>query len=278
MTLQVGLIGYPVEHSLSPAFQQAAFDALGIDARYLLWSTPPEQVVARIEWLRSPGVLGANVTVPHKQAAFACVDEVSDRARRSGAVNTIVNRDGQLYGDNTDIPGFLATLRDRSLLRPSASVTVLGAGGAARGILVALLSGDCTRITLANRTPEVAANLVRAIEPSISVGVAPLDESLESRLVTTTLLVNATSIGWEGEALPIAEPLLDALPPAALVYDLTYRETPLLRAATRRGLATLDGLELLVCQGAESFRLWTGQEPPRSLMRSAAVTARDSRA
>ncbi len=276
MTLQVGLIGYPVAHSLSPAFQQAAFDALAIDARYLLWATPPEQVPARIAALRLPKVLGANVTVPHKQAAFAAVDEASDRARRAGAVNTIVNRDGRLFGENTDIPGFLAPLQDRGLALSSASVIVLGAGGAARGIMVALLSIGCTQVTVANRSPETAARMIAAIEPSTPVDIAPLDDSLASRLSGATLLVNATSIGWEGGALPIPEPLLDALPPSALVYDLTYRETPLIRAAARRGLATLDGLEMLIQQGAESFRLWTGCEPPISVMRSAAKAARDA--
>ncbi len=276
MTLQVGLIGYPVAHSLSPAFQQAAFDALAIDARYLLWSTPPEQVPARIAALRLPGVLGANVTVPHKQAAFASVDEASDRARRAGAVNTIVNRDGRLFGENTDIPGFLSPLRDLGLVLASASVIVLGAGGAARGIMVALLTAGCTQVTVANRRPETAARMIAAIEPSIPVDIAPLDESLASRLPGATLLVNATSIGWEGDVLPIPEQLLDALPPSALVYDLTYRETPLIRAAARRGLATLDGLEMLIQQGAESFRLWTGREPPISVMRSAAKEARDA--
>lgn len=274
--LQVGLIGYPVEHSFSPAFQQAAFDALSIDARYHLWPTPPEQVPARIAALRLPGVLGANVTVPHKQAAFAAVDEVSDRARRAGAVNTIVNRDGQLFGDNTDILGFLAPLRDLGVSFPSTSAIVLGAGGAARGILVALLSSSCSQVTVFNRTPETAARMIAAIEPSIPVGIAPLDESLNAKLAGATLLVNATSIGWDGETLPIAEHLLDELPTEALVYDLTYRETPLIQAAARRGLRTLDGLEMLIQQGAESFRLWTGCEPPISVMRSAAKAARDA--
>lgn len=274
MTLQVGLIGYPVAQSLSPAFQQAAFDALGIDARYLLWPTPPDEVPAWIAALRLPGVLGANVTVPHKPAAFAAVDEVSDRARQAGAVNTIVNRDGRLFGDNTDIPGFLAPLKDLGLSLASAAVIMLGAGGAARGILVALNSAGCAQVTVASRRPESAAAMLAGVEPSIPVEIAPLDASLASRLAGATMLVNATSVGWEGDVLPLPEPLLDALPASALVYDLTYRETPLIRAAARRGLETLDGLEMLIQQGAESFRLWTSREPPIAVMRSAARAAR----
>jgi shikimate dehydrogenase len=273
MTRQIGLIGYPVEHSLSLAFQQAALDALGIDARYFLWPTPPEGVPGRIASLRSPDVLGANVTVPHKPAAFAAVDEVSKRARHARAVNTIVNRDGRLFGDNTDIPGFLATLQDLGPSLASTPAVVLGAGGAARGILVALLSAGCNQVTVASRRPEAAEAMLVAVEPSIPVGVAPLDESLASQLAGVGMLVNATSIGWEGDALPLPESLLDALPPSALVYDLTYRETPLIRAAARRGLTTLDGLEMLIQQGAESFRLWTGCEPPIAVMRVAARSA-----
>ena len=191
-------------------------------------------------------------------------------------MNTIVNRDGRLFGENTDIPGFLAPLHDLGLSLSSVSAIVLGAGGAARGILVALLSDGCAQVTVANRRPETAARMIAAIEPSIPVGIASLDESLESQFAGATLLVNATSIGWEGDALPIPEQLLDALPPAALVYDLTYRKTPLIQAAARRGLATLDGLEMLIQQGAESFRLWTACEPPISVMRAAAQTARDT--
>lgn len=275
MTLRVGVIGYPVGHSLSPVFQQAAFNALGIDARYELWSTPPELMAERVESLRQSDALGANVTVPHKTRAFELVDEVSERARQAGAVNTIINRRGRLYGDNTDIPGFLAPLHERRLPLVEISTVVLGAGGATCGIVVALLSAGCGRIVIANRTEQRAVELARdfghPVEPS------SLGGRLGERLAEAGLLVNATSIGWEDEALPLDEALLDRLPSSALVYDLTYRETPLLRAAARRGLATLDGLPMLVHQGAESFRLWTGMEPPVALMLAAAQEARDAR-
>jgi shikimate dehydrogenase len=271
--LAVGLIGYPVEHSLSPAFQQAAFDALGIPARYELWPTPPESLDERFRALRSPGVLGANVTVPHKRAAFARVDHVAGRARRAGAVNTVVNRDGVLYGDNTDVPGFLAPLRERGLPLAELAVVVLGAGGAARGILVALGEVGCRQVTVANRTAE------RAHELAVEFGVvaAPLDQRLAPHLARADLLVNATSVGWDGASLPLDATLLDALPATAIVYDLTYHDTPLLQAARRRGLETIDGLGMLVHQGAESFRLWTGQEPPLEVMWRAALAARQAR-
>jgi shikimate dehydrogenase len=269
-SLLVGLIGYPVEHSLSPAFQQAAFDALGIPARYELWPTPVEALAARFRSLRATGVLGANVTVPHKEAAFTRVDQISDRARRAGAVNTVVNRDGALYGDNTDVAGFAAPLRERGLVLGELAVVVLGAGGAARGVLAALAEAGCRHVTVANRTISRAQELAAAF----GVDVGSLDERLAPRLARADLLVNATSVGWDGESLPLHAALLDVLPASAIVYDLTYRDTPLLESARRRGLATIDGLRMLVHQGAESFRLWTGCEPPFEVMWRAALAAR----
>ncbi|MBX6341159.1 MAG: shikimate dehydrogenase, partial [Thermomicrobiaceae bacterium] len=145
-------------------------------------------------------------------------------------------------------------------------------------VLVALLIEGCRTIAVANRRPDVAAAMVATLDARAPIGVGPIDARLAERLRQATLLVNATSVGWEGDALPLAESLLDALLPSALVYDLTYRDTPLLRAAARRGLATLDGLAMLVHQGAESFRLWTGQEPPLDVMWRAALAARAARA
>lgn len=275
MTRRAGLIGYPVEHSLSPVFQQAAFDALGLDVRYELWPTPADEVPERIAGLRTPELLGANVTVPHKQRAFELVDRVSDLARRAGAVNTIVKRGSALRGENTDVPGFLFPLRSRGLDPARMRAVVLGAGGAARGVVVALQLANCPAIIVANRTVERAETLARELGGDIEP--AALDAGLEPRLRETDLLVNATAIGWTGDELPLDGALLDLLPPGALMYDLTYRETPLLRYAASRGCRTLDGLEMLVAQGVESFRLWTGQEPPFELMLDAARAAAAAR-
>lgn len=274
MTSRVGLIGHPIEHSLSPAFQQAAFDALGIAARYELWPTSEGELPARIERLRTPGTLGANVTLPHKEAAFRLVDETSERASEAEAVNTIINRAGRLIGDNTDIPGFLTPLSQHGAIPAEARAVVLGAGGAARAVIVALLSAGCRDITVANRTTGRAETLVAALGTSPAIRVSPLDVALAAWLARATLLVNATPVGWHGSALPLDAALLDALPTGALVYDLIYRETALLRAAEARGLATLDGLRMLVHQGAESFRLWTGRQPPLDLMWQVAIDTR----
>ncbi len=271
MTLRVGLIGFPVEQSLSPVFQQVALDALGIPARYELWPTPPAELPLRIASLRAPGTVGANVTVPHKEAVAQLVDELAPRARRVGAVNTVIVRGQRLLGDNTDVPGFLFPLRERGLPLADLRVTLLGAGGAARAVIVALLDQGCRHLTIANRTPERAWQLVA----EFGIGRAQsLGAELLTCLAETDLLVNATSVGWDGRTSPIPLHWLEQLPPHALVYDLTYRETPLLATARQLGHAVLDGLEMLVAQGAESFRLWFEREPPFDLMLRAAQEAR----
>ncbi len=274
MTRRLGLIGYPVEHSLSPVFQQAALDALGIPAHYELWPTPPADLPARIASLREPGMIGANVTVPHKEAVTRLLDSQAPRAHRAGAVNTIVVRDSGLHGDNTDIPGFLFPLTRRGLPIGDLRVIVLGAGGAARAVIVALADQRCRSLVVANRSLARAQSLIA----EFAVGRAlPLSGELLPELATADLLVNATSVGWDGRSSPIPLDWLDVLPSHALVYDLTYRPTPLLAAAHARGLATLDGLEMLVAQGAESFRLWFHTDPPYELMLRVAADARARR-
>lgn len=275
MRRRVGLIGNPVEHSLSPVFQQVAFDAAGIETTYELWLTEDDDVVAAVERLRGPEFIGANVTVPHKPGAAAAVDELSDRARRAGAVNTIINRDGHLFGDNTDIPGFLAPLQERSFSFESTHAVILGAGGAARGVVVALLDAGCQSITVANRTPERAEALRDDLDPAIQV--TSLGDELSSVLAGANLLINSTAVGWGEDDLPISRDQLAMLHSGAIVYDLTYKQTPILTAAAAAGYETIDGLSMLVHQGAESFKLWTGQPAPIDAMWQAAVAARDER-
>jgi shikimate dehydrogenase len=272
---RVGLIGNPVKQSLSPVFQQVAFDAAGIETTYELWLTEDHEVSSTINALRSLDYIGANVTVPHKPAACREVDELSDRARRAGAVNTIINQDGHLIGDNTDIPGFRAPLIDQGIDLSGIRVVVLGAGGAARGVVVALLEAGCTSITVANRTQNRAESLRDDLDRAISV--TSLGEDLNSVLQETTLLVNSTAMGWSDDDLPISRDQLALLHSGAVVYDLTYKQTAFLRVAEAAGFETIDGLPMLVHQGAESFRLWTGLEPPLDAMWQAAVKARDAR-
>lgn len=277
--MRVGLIGNPVAHSLSPAFQQPGLDALGIPARYELWPTPAAALAERIAGLRAPDVLGANVTVPHKQAVMVLLDEVAPVAQRAGAVNTVINRDGRLLGDNTDVAGFAAALIAIEPEPAGRRALILGAGGAARAVALALDSLGLGRITIANRDPARAERLAADLAPApIRVLMLHLDEDqLRAALPDTTLLINATALGWHAGESPLSLALLDLLPDEALVADLTYRDTDLLLAARQRQLNTLDGLPMLIHQGARSLELWTGQAAPLAVMRAAAEAARAAR-
>lgn len=265
--MTAGLIGDPVAHSLSPVMHNAAFAALGLTATYALWPTPLADLPARIAHIRAGDVLGANVTVPHKQAVIPLLDRLTDVARLAGAVNTIVVQEGGLLGDNTDVAGFARAVAERRPGWAPRRAVVLGAGGAARAVLVALSELGRGTIRLTNRTRERADSLASTL-PSVPIEVI-LWDNLAGALDGVDLLVNATSLGWHAGELPIEQPLVDRLAPDALVADLTYRETDLLKMAIASGRDALDGLPMLVYQGAASFERWTGRVAPVAVMRAA---------
>lgn len=279
MTYRVGIIGYPLAHSISPAMQQAAIRHCGLDAVYEAWETPVGSLDERLRWLReTPGVWGANVTIPYKEAAFRAVDWADPAAAPIGAVNTIVARDGRLAGYNTDVAGFLTALsRDAGFDARGKRVLVLGAGGAARAVVAALARAGAAYLTVANRTVPRAQELADLARSwGLPAHAVMLDDrSLQRERASSSyeLIVNATSMGMrhtssEGE-LPLAAALI---PTGALVYDLVYNPpvTPLLEAAKAAGARTLPGLSMLVYQGAEAFTLWTGIEAPVEVMMAAA--------
>jgi shikimate dehydrogenase len=274
---RLGVIGDPVAHSISPAMQQPALDALGIDAVYERWHTPLAELPARIAGLRADDVLGANVTVPHKRAVMDLIDEISPLARKAGAVNTIVNREGRLVGDNTDVHGFAASLRESFAEAGARPALILGAGGAARAVALALAECGSAAIAIVNRDRAKAEAL------AADLGLAKLrvaswsDAELDEEIATASVLVNATSLGWHAGEMPIEAARLNHLPRSAVVVDLTYRDTDLLEAARERGLGTLDGLGMLVHQGALAFERFTGQVAPVEIMRAAAAAARAPR-
>ena len=270
----MGVIGDPVAHSISPAMQQPALDALGVAATYERWHTPAADLKDRISGLRASDVLGANVTVPHKQAVIALMDEISDLATRAGAVNTIVNRGGGLFGDNTDVYGFATSLLEACPDACGREALVLGAGGAARAVALGLAEAGVTWITIHNRGVERAHRLAADLEP-IEIQVAESTTDLEKALSTVAILVNATSLGWHAGETPLDPDWLLTLPAMALVVDLTYRDTDLLLTARERGLSTLDGLPMLVHQGARALELWTGRSAPVEVMMTAALAARE---
>jgi shikimate dehydrogenase len=271
---RLGVIGDPVAHSLSPALHQPALDQLGIPAVYVRWHTPAADLLSRVQGLRDPRILGASVTVPHKVAVMGLLDAVSPAARRAGAVNTIINRDGGLSGDNTDIYGFGVGVSDALGGRAPSVAVVLGAGGAARAVVLALEAAGAGEIVVANRDEGRARQLAEDLQPA-PVRPMQLDEDVLNReLAGAELLVNATSLGWHPGETPIALSCLELLPAGAVVADLTYRDTDLLLAAQARGLKTVDGLPMLVHQGARAFELWTGSPAPVDTMLAAARDAR----
>jgi shikimate dehydrogenase len=270
----VGLIGYPVEHSLSPAMQNAAFAERGLDYRYVLLSTPPEEFEERIHECVAQGFAGWNVTVPHKQAMLPYLNEMSDEVRATGACNTVRVDDGRLTGFNTDIAGFIGGLEEVGGIEPGSKAVLLGAGGAARAVAFALSRVDHPVVILSRRL-EQAAQLAASLCPEhaeISGGLLE-EATFGAYLADASLLVNCTPVGmWpDVESSPLREgtPLHDGL----LVYDLVYnpRPTRLLKQATAAGCRTQDGLSMLVNQGAEAFKIWTGAEAPVAIMRKACM-------
>ncbi|MDB5413163.1 MAG: Shikimate dehydrogenase [Rubritepida sp.] len=247
-----GVIGWPVAHSRSPRLHGSWIARHGLDAAYLPLPVRPEHFASAVRGLAHSGFRGVNVTVPHKEAAFAICDTVSPRALRAGAVNTLVFNDGRIEGDCTDGFGFLASLPDFD--PTSGPAVVLGAGGAARAIAAALLDAGCPHLTLVNRTLARAEELAHALGGPVFVSDTPPLEG-------AALLVNATSLGMAGQPPLVID--LAPLPSHAVVADIVYvpLETPLLAAARARGLVGSDGLGMLLHQARIGFEAWFGIAP-----------------
>ncbi|HSO29278.1 MAG TPA: shikimate dehydrogenase [Candidatus Sulfomarinibacteraceae bacterium] len=276
MTKRVVLIGHPVAHSLSGAMQQAAFDALGIDASYELWDRAPIALPDAIADLRADAYLGANITIPHKERVVPLVDRLTEEAHATGAVNTITKEGRRLVGHNTDVPGFSAAL-DQLVGRAKMprQAVVLGAGGGARAVVYGLIRVGFQRVIVFNRHLHRAEGLVKHFGRSaahMELRAMPWHPSIiESELAKTKLLVNATSIGLTSDESPVPA---GALPPELLVLDLIYSRTRLLREAEASGARARDGETMLLHQGAAAFTLWTGQPAPLELMAEALANAR----
>jgi shikimate dehydrogenase len=253
LTVLAGVLGFPVAHSRSPAMMNAAFAELGLDWRYLRLPVPPARFAETVAALGGSGYLGANVTIPHKVAAHDLAHELTPAAAAIGAVNTLVfEADGRMLGDNTDAPGLIDALGDD--LRGRRAL-VLGAGGTGRAAVWALSEAGA-EVAVWNRTAERAAALARELGARHALRVEPAD-----------VLVNTTSLGLRGEDLP-AEVGLDGIEPR-LVADVVYGEerTALARWGEARGARVVDGLEMLVRQGARSLERWTGLTAPIDAMR-----------
>jgi shikimate dehydrogenase len=277
---RVGIIGDPVAHSFSPRFQQAAFDALHIAARYELWHTSADQLVERVQSLYEEDCLGANVTIPHKLAVLPLLDKIDPLAALIGAVNTIVHRDGDLYGYNTDAPGLIYALHEHGVgeLRVDGQVSLkgytvvlLGAGGAARGAAFGLAFAGIERLILVNRSLERAQSLAMEVQQVYDGPVSTLSDPTGLIPYPASIIINATSLGMYGDVSPLSAEQLARFASDTLVYDMIYNpgQTCLLRLAQEMGLRTANGLSMLLHQGALAFKLWTGQDAPLAVMRAA---------
>ncbi len=268
-TRTVGVIGWPVSHSLSPAIHNAAFAALGLPWVYVPLPVPPGELGSALAGLRALGFAGANVTMPHKTATAARVGSLSEDARRLGAVNTLVVGAEGLEGHNTDAPGFDRFLRRDAAFDPAGRTALLfGAGGAARACALALARSGLGSLTVAVREPERGRSVAEVLDDlGVPVDVVPLDDAAA---VEADLVVNATPVGAAGETLPVPW-----LAPEVVVVDLLYQPatTPLLSTAREAGANAFGGLGLLLEQAALSFELWTGQAAPLEVMSAAAVAA-----
>jgi 3-dehydroquinate dehydratase/shikimate dehydrogenase len=260
-----GLMGFPLGHSLSPLMHNTAFRALGIDAFYLPFEVEPEQLEGTLLALRAAGLRGANVTIPHKERMMRLLDGVDETAQKVGAVNTILNRNGNLTGYNTDVTGFTGALAAAGVRLEDASALVLGAGGAARAAVHGLLENGA-RVTVANRSRRRALGL-REHLGARDIDVVDLRD-VERLMGDADLLVNCTPVGMRsfarGSPVPIGLIRSDMA-----VFDMVYNpvRTALLAGAERRGATTISGMEMFILQGMESFRLWTGRTFPVKTIR-----------
>ncbi|PEN13025.1 shikimate dehydrogenase [Longibacter salinarum] len=276
-TRLVTLLGFPVEHSMSPALHNPAFEAQGVNAAYVATPVRREDLATAVNGLRAMHFLGANVTIPHKQAVLPLLDVVTETAEAVGAVNTIVCQGTddeilRLKGDNTDVAGFVMPLADHATTLRDGSATILGAGGAARAVVYGLLTRfDLHRLTIAARRPEQAEALAREFSPWADGTAVTATALAEAPVRASRLVVNATPVGMHPNEDETPWQTVSDFSDGQIVYDLVYnpRETRLLREASERNATVIGGLDMLIGQAADAFRQWTGREMPISLVRSA---------
>ncbi|USG63918.1 shikimate dehydrogenase [Brevibacillus ruminantium] len=267
-TQLVGLLGHPVSHSQSPLMQNAAFVEKGLNYAYVAFDVDPERLPEAVAGIRSLGIQGVNVTIPHKVAIMPLLDEIDPLATRIGAVNTVVNRNGYLIGYNTDGLGYVRSLEEQTgITLEQQTVTMLGAGGAARAVAFTLAERGVREIRIINRSRERAALLADHVGTIVPTKVIDPQDG-QGAIADSSLLINTTSIGMfpHMDEIPVQEEWLHS---GLIVSDLIYNplETRLLKAAAARGAQVHSGVGMFVNQGALAFELWTGEEAPAETMR-----------
>jgi shikimate dehydrogenase len=269
-----GIIGDPIEHTMSPVMHNAAFKNMGVDYVYLPFRVKKEELGKAIEGMRALNIRGLNVTIPHKVAVIPFLDELDPLAAKIGAVNTIVNDDGILTGYNTDATGFLQALLERGIEPKEKSVVILGAGGTSRALSFILAERD-SKLVILNRTwtkAKICADRISEIFQREATALKLDKENLAAALSKADILVNATSVGMSPDIdeTPVTS---DLLRPNLVVYDIVYNpiKTRLQREAEVAGATVISGLDMLVWQGALAFEKWTGLEAPVDLMKKEAT-------
>jgi shikimate dehydrogenase len=261
-TKVVGVIGYPISHSLSPQMHNSAFAHLDLNYIYVAWEVAPRNLKLAMDGVRGLGIVGLNVTIPHKEKVSEFLDVLSEEAEMVGAVNTVQNLNGSLIGYNTDVEGFKRAL---GIDVTGKRAVLLGAGGAGRAVAYSLVSSGASCIIL-NRTEERARELAEKYKNLGEIeGRALTPSNLKEAMRGTDILVNATSLGMKGEEIEGVGEVLDE---GILVMDLVYnpRETPLLRVAREKRAKVVEGWKMLLHQGAFSFEIWTGRKAPFEVM------------
>ncbi len=262
-----GLLGYPLKHTASPAIQNAAFEALGLDALYLVFEVEPNVLEDAVRGFKALALKGFNVTLPYKERVMPLLDRIDRSAQEVGAVNTVKIEEGVLIGYNTDLAGFIAPLKELNLKLCEVKALLVGAGGAAKACLKALINEKCRAITILNRSEQRAVNLAQHYSyPNLKVAKFN-EQNLKEALNQADLVINATPVGMypHVDASIIPKHLLRS---DLIIYDLVYNPiyTKLIRDAMEVGATTILGYKMLLEQAAQSFKIWTGLEPPREVM------------
>ena len=275
-TQNLGIIGYPIEHTLSPIMQTAALKAAGLDCAYIALSVPPGRLVPALDGLRALYFRGWNVTIPHKSTIIQFLDAIDPDAKLIGAVNTVVNDGGRITGYNTDVIGFLMSIVKAGYVLDEQRAIVLGAGGAARAVVWALCKRRASSITIGARNPQKASALAKDFSHFASIDVFDWhSDEFKAALETADIIINTTPLGMSPNVDTMPPVDLSLLPEGALVYDLVYSpaKTKFLLRAEELGYPTINGEAMLAYQGVESFRLFTGVEADVQIMLDAVKEA-----
>ncbi len=277
MTYILGILGHPLDHSVSVPMHMSVIFKLGIDYVYMSFDVLPENIPHAVNQFKKDRIRGFNVTIPYKETIMGHLDGIDEKALRIGAVNTVNNENGRLKGYNTDGVGYIRSLKEETGFNPSGKhVLIMGAGGAAKAVAFSLLEAGVDRLVIANRTLSRADELIKHLNeyfpdtPLKSVGTENINQISHKDI---HLVVNTTSVGMKGTGsigIDLTDFSMDTV-----ISDVVYNpvETPLLRMAGKAGLATHNGIGMLVHQGAESFKIWTGIDPPVDVMRQAVLRA-----